>query len=98
MSLVVVEVVQALLVEEAGRPAGGGGVEQGGLAPEDGLPERRFGSRPSDDLPAVDLLQANLEASPSILVDERSGDNRGTIIGLERRRYIQWRKKRREPP
>jgi len=83
VTLVVVEVVQALLVEDTRGPAGPRRVEEGCLAAEYGLAQCRFGSGPADDLPAVHALDSRLEASAGILVHKGAGHNRNTIVGLE---------------
>ena len=98
MALVVVEIVQAFLIEEPRRPAWTGRVKQGGLTAEDRLAQRRLGSRPADHLPAVNALHAGLESASLILIDERAGHRGDTIVRLKLGREIHGRDKRCEPP
>src|SRR5206468_2070694 len=73
VSLVVVEVVEPFLVEKACRPVRRGEVQEGELAAEDRLAERRLSARPGGKLPAVDLLDSDFEAAAGVLVDEWAG-------------------------
>ena len=73
-------------------------MEQGGLAAEDRLAQRRLGPRPADHLPAVDALQADLEPAPRVLVDERTGHDRDRSYAWNWGERSSGRDKRGEPP
>ena len=64
------------------------------------IASRSAGSVPAQtvDLPAVDPLDADLEAAAGVLVDERPGDDRRPVVGLELRRLVERRHQRGEPP